>query len=139
MTPFVRPILAFLIAPMSSSALIFAIGLLRGSEPNYFDPLVVIIKISYVSVIVLGVPCYFFFRKRNINNYLSYAIGGAAIGGVSPFAILAPCALFPKSCGGVGIGFLSLLALGALLGMLSAIVFRIILGKHHMPIPTKQE
>jgi hypothetical protein len=134
MLPFVRPILAFLIAPLSTSALLFTIGLLRGSESNYVDQLVIIIKISYTAAALLGVPCYFFFRKKNINKYLTYAIWGGAIGGVPPFAILAPCVLSSESCGVVGIGFLSLLALGVLFGMLSAIVFRIILGKHSMPM-----
>jgi hypothetical protein len=133
MLPFVRPILAFLIAPLSTSALLFTIGLFRGSESYYFDQLVIIVQISYAAAVLLGVPCYFFFRKRDINKYLTYAIWGGAIGGVPPLAILAPCALSPKSCGVVGIGFLSLLALGILFGMLSAIVFRIILGKHSMP------
>lgn len=134
MLPFVRPILAFLIAPMSTSALLFTIALLRRSESYYFDQLVTIIRISYIAEALRAVPCYFFFRKQNINKYLTYAIWGGAIGGVPPFAILAPCALSSKSCGVVGIGFLSLSALGVLFGMLSAIVFRIILGKHSMPI-----
>jgi hypothetical protein len=132
MLPFVRPILAFLIAPLSTSALLFTIALLRRSESYYLDQLVLIIKISYIAEALLGVPCYFFFRKKNFNGYLTYAIWGGAIGGVPPFAILAPCALFP--CGAVGIGFLTLLALGVLFGMLSAIVFRIILGKHSRPM-----
>jgi hypothetical protein len=134
MLPFVRLILAFIIAPISTSALLFTINLLRRGESNYFDQLVIITKISYIAEALLGVPCYLLFRKKNFNKYSTYAIWGGAIGGVPPFAILAPCALSPKSCGVVGIGFLSLFALGVLFGMLSAIVFRIILGKHSMPM-----
>jgi hypothetical protein len=134
MLPFVRPILAFLIAPMSTSALLFTIGFLRRSETTYFDPLVIIMEISYISAALLGIPCYLLFRRKNINSYLAYVSWGGVIGGVPPFAILAPCALSSRNCGVVNIGFLTLLALGISFGMLSAIVFRIILGKHNIPM-----
>lgn len=74
MLPFVRPIVAFLIAPMSISALLFTIGMLRGGESNYFDQLAEIVKVIYISEIVLGVPVYLLFRKKisiNICHTLS--------------------------------------------------------------------
>jgi hypothetical protein len=115
---------------MSTSALLFTIGLLRGSESSYVDQLATIIEISYVFELLFVIPFYLFFRAKDINGYLAYAACGGAIGGVSPFAMLVPCALSPKGCGVVNIGFLSLSALGLLFGVLSAIVFRAILGKH---------
>jgi hypothetical protein len=126
----VRPVLAFLVAPVSVSAILFAIGLIRGSETSYAEQLLLIVKISYICELFLGAPAYAFFRSKNINAYLSYIAIGALIGIVAPLSMFAPCAFVSKSCGAIGVGLLTILALGALFGMLSAIVFRVILGKH---------
>ena len=112
------------------SAILFAIGLIRTGEVNYIEQLLTIIKISYVSELFLGTPAYALFRSKNINAYLSYVAIGALIGVVAPLSVFVPCAFVSKSCGVIGVGLFSILALGALFGMLSAIVFRMIAGKH---------
>lgn len=127
---FVRPILAFLLAPLSVSAMLLAIGLIRGSETYHVEQLLLLATISYVSELFLGVPAYALFRLKNINAYLSYIAVGALIGIVAPLSVFAPCAFVSNSCGAIGVGLLTILALGALFGMLSAIVFRVILGRH---------
>jgi hypothetical protein len=112
------------------SAVLFAIGLIRSGEANYVPQLLLIAKIGYICELLLGVPAYALFRSRNINSYLSYVAIGGVIGMVAPLSMIAPCAVMSESCGVIGVGLLTLLALGALFGMLSAIVFRAIVGKH---------
>lgn len=110
--------------------MLFAIGLARSGEANYIGQLLVIVKISYACALILGVPAYVLFRSKNVNAYLAYIAIGFLIGTVAPLSAFAPCAFVSKSCGVIGVGLLSILALGALFGMLSAIVFRVIVGKH---------
>jgi hypothetical protein len=112
------------------SAILFAIGLIRSGEVNYVEQLLFIVKISYICELIFGVPAYALFRSKNINAYLSYVATGAFIGVVAPLSVFAPCAFVSKSCGAIGVGLLSILSIGALFGMLSAIVFRVIVGKH---------
>ena len=125
---FVRPVLAFLVAPATVSAVLLVIGLIRSGEVNYVEQLLLISRISYFCALFLGAPAYALFRSKNINAYSSYVAVGALIGIVAPLSVFAPCAF--ESCGAIGLGLLSILTLGALFGMLSAIVFRVIAGKH---------
>lgn len=127
---FVRPVLAFLVAPVSVGAILFAIGLIRRGETNYIAQLLMLVKISYICELILGTPAYALFRSKNVNAYLSYVTFGALIGIAAPLSLFAPCILVSKSCGAIGVGLLSILALGALFGMVSAVVFRMIVGKH---------
>jgi hypothetical protein len=110
------------------SAIFFAIALIRDGEANYVEQLLVIAKISYICALIPGAPAYAFFRSKNINAYLSYVAAGALIGVVAPLSAFAPCVFV--SCGYIGVGLLTILALGALFGMVSAVVFRVIAGKH---------
>jgi len=126
----VRPLLAFLLTPVSISAVLLAVAVIRAGESYFLVQLLAITKILYICEAVLGTPMFFFFRKRNINSYSSYAIAGGAIGMVPALAIMVWCALLSTSCGFEYLGLLNFSALGALFGAVSAIVFRIILGKH---------
>jgi hypothetical protein len=115
---------------MSRGAILLTAAVLRRSESYFFDQLLAITEVGYVCEALLGIPIFFFFLRRNINKYSSYAFGGGLIGMAPPLVALVGSCMGSTSCGDAVIGSLNLFALGALLGALSAIVFRVILGRH---------
>jgi hypothetical protein len=115
-----RPVLAFLLAPLAPALPFLAISAV--SDPGHFSPrqlvpfAVLVGMFAYPIALVLGLPVYVVFRWRRWNGALAYGIAGACIGGIGLPGLLAALS------GKLGAGD-RLIPMGMLLGLLCAGAF----------------
>ncbi|WP_444898161.1 hypothetical protein [Microbulbifer sp. SSSA005] len=84
-----RTLLALLLSPIASSVLIVAIlvdSLFNGQSLVSFEGLLVLtlfaigsIVVSYVFVLLVGLPIHFVFSKLNITSWLAYTLSGIVV------------------------------------------------------------
>ena len=125
----IRTIVAFLVAPLATPVLFFAVAVLshdsRVLPQDMWAYLAIFGIYTYPSVLVFGVPAYLLYRRRGITSVPAYMVGGALIGLATAAAWLTLLGSW-LTAGALPTRFvLTCIAAGALAGM----CFRIIAQK----------